>query len=483
MKKGLMYSALTLGLAPAAAAGGIFYNSNQSAEYIRTFDRNSAVDNADIVYYNMAGTPRLQDGWTFNLSDQMIFQRATVATIGNPVVGDNFYKSDNPVLFVPNLYLAYKKDTWAAFLGLETIGATAIRAWNGGLPTLDLLGKQLAGYGQTSTSAVIGADAYATAAAAGATPAQAQAAAVAAGLGTQYFPSQSYLKGSSYYVALRAGGAVQVNPKFSVAAAARFVTASQDIVGSVDGYCTYNQYNHDLRNHVRAVIDVAEKAAGFSGEVSINYDPVPEVVINLTYEMATPLDFKTSVKNGKDGGGLFVDGSKARLDLPQVVRLGLGYQMTPALRLSVGANAYLESSANFSLLNNPTFGITASSAYRNTYEEQAALEFTFAPRWLWSLGFNFNQIGQRQGSTLDISVPGAHANYMSEGTGLQYQATKGLKLNLGLAHTAFMNQYQNADSGDQQIAAAYAAQGVTVAPTKQYNKEYFIVAIGADFHF
>ena len=43
-----------------AAAGGVFYNSNQSAEYIRTFDRNSAIDNADIVYYNMAGTVNLR---------------------------------------------------------------------------------------------------------------------------------------------------------------------------------------------------------------------------------------------------------------------------------------------------------------------------------------------------------------------------------------------------------------------------------------
>ncbi|NTV75643.1 MAG: hypothetical protein HGA66_15745, partial [Holophaga sp.] len=176
MKRGLLYSSLILGLMPPAAAGGIFYNSNQSAEYIRMFDRNSAIDNADIVYYNMAGTTRLKDGWTFNFSDQMIFQKATVRTIGNPAVGDKTYTSDNPVLIVPNFYLAYRKDTWAAFLGVETLGATAIREWKGGLPTLDLMGKQLAGYGQTEYSQVIGADAIATSLAGGATPAQAQAA-------------------------------------------------------------------------------------------------------------------------------------------------------------------------------------------------------------------------------------------------------------------------------------------------------------------
>jgi len=490
MKKGLLYSALILGIVPPAAAGGIFYNSNQSAEYIRMFDRNSAVDNADIVYYNMAATPRLQDGWTVNLSDQMIFQKATVRTIGNPVVGDKTYTSDNPVLIVPNFYAAYKKNDWAAFVGVETIGATAIREWKGGLPTLDLMGKQLAGYGLDSTSQVIGADAYAAALASGKTPAQAQAAALAAGLSTQYFPSNSYLKGSSSYVALRVGGAKQLGSEWSVAVAFRYVTSQQAIVGSVDGYCTYGAAGtpgaltgHDLQTHERAVIDVVDKASGVSGEFAMNYTPNDRTVVNLTYEMGTPLQFKTTVHDGKDGNGLFVDGAKAHLDLPPVVRFGLGYQMAPALRLSLGANAYLESSTNFDKLDNPTFGIKASDSYRNTYEEQAALEYQVNPKLLVSFGVNFNQIGQRQESTVDISVPGAHANYMSEGAGFQYVVAKGLKLNVGLAHTAFMNKYKNADAGDKQLAATFATQGVTISPTKEYNKEYFILAFGVDYHF
>ena len=491
MKNHLALSSLALALAVPAAAGGVFYNSNQSAEYIRSFDRNSAVDNADIVYYNMASTPYLKDGWTFNFSDQMIFQRATVETVGNPVVGDKLYRSNNPALIVPNFYAAYKKGDWSVFAGLETLGATAIREWKGGLPTLDLLGKQLAGYGQDSTSQVIGADAYASAYAAalhaGDSVAQAQAAASAAalqaGLGTTYFPSSSYLKGSSYYLALRLGAARILNPQWSVAVAGRIVTAQQGIVGSVDSSDTYDLNNHDLRTTQRTVIDVVQKANGFSGEICVNWRPVPEMVLNLTYEMATPLDFKTTVHDGKSGGGLFVDGSKAHLDLPQVVRFGLGYQLSPGLRLSFGANAYLEKSANFSLLDNPRFQVDSTQAYRNTYEEQAALEYKVNPRWLVSFGVNFNQIGQDQSSTIDISIPGAHANYMSEGAGFQYTFGTDTKFNFGLAHTAFMNQYENADAGDRQLAASFAAQGVTISPTKRYNKEYYILAFGVDFHF
>ena len=483
MHRRLLATALVLGALPAAQAGGIFYNSNQSAEYIRSFDRNSATDNADIVYYNMAGTPQLKEGWTLNFSDQMIFQKATVTTIDNPVVGDRTYKSGNPALLVPNFYAAYREKDWAIFCGLETIGATAVRNWNGGLPTLDLLAKQQAGYGQTQTSGVIGADAYSAAIAQGDTPAQAQAAATAAGLSTQYFPSASSLKGSSSYFALRLGGAIQLAPDLALAGALRYVSARQDIAGSADGYCSYDLYNHNLTDHTRTVIDVVDKAKGFSLELGADFRPTPKLVVNVTYEMATRLNFVTTVNGGKNGNGLFVNGAQGRLDLPQVLRLGAGWQLDPKNRLSGGFNAYLEGSANLSLLNNPTFGIIASQAYGNTTEESLALEHRLNPRWLLSFGLNLNQIGQKKGASLDISLPGGHANYLSEGTGFEYQASPRLKLNVGLAHTAFIHAYQNSDAGDARIASAFVAQGAAIAPAKVYDKEYIIFAAGLDYHF
>ena len=67
-----------------ARAGGVFCNSNQSAEYIGCLDRNSALDGADIAYSNMAGTVCLPPGLSLNLSNQVILQRAWVDTVGNP---------------------------------------------------------------------------------------------------------------------------------------------------------------------------------------------------------------------------------------------------------------------------------------------------------------------------------------------------------------------------------------------------------------
>lgn len=483
MKRTLRQSLLILGALPALQAGGIFYNSNQSAEYMRTFDRNSALDNADIVYYNMAGTVRLKEGFTFNMSNQTIFQWATVTTKDNPAVGAKKYESSNPAWLVPNFYLAWRKDKLALFTALETIGATAIREWKGGLPTLDLAGKQAVGYGGTASS-LIAADAYVKAIASGATPAQAQAAAVAAGLDGSYFQSQSYLKGSSYYLAWRAGAAYQVAPWVSVAGALRVVKSEQRIVGRVDAQCTYNQMGHDLRTSTRMLIDKADRATGASAEVGMDLFPHKDMVINVTFEQATPLQFETTIHDGKDGNGLFKDHTKAHLDLPKALRMGFGWQVTPGLRASLGFNQYFEKSVDFAMLDNPANNNDHTKDYRDTREESASIEVKVNPKVLFSLGINFNQIGQRKGSTIDTSVPGAHANYMSIGTGFQYTINDRTKFNLGLSHTRFIQTYENADvQGDKTLQAAAAAQGVAINPRKEYDKKYIIVAFGLDYRF
>ena len=481
MSRGLIASALILFAWVPGRAGGVFYNSNQSAEYIRSFDRNSAIDAADIAYYNMAGTVNLPPGSTFSLSNQTILQWATVRTLGSPVLGDRNYESRNPVWLVPNLYAVYRKDRWAVFTGLETVGATAVRSWRDGLPGMDLAGKQAAGYGGAE-SGQIAADAYAAALAAGASPAQAQAAAAAAGLDASDFPSHSWLKGSSTFLALRLGGARRLGPRWALALAGRLVWARQDILGGASGACACDPSGGRLPGQ-QILVDVSSKAVGWSGELGVNFYPAPGGVLSLTCELATPLDFRTAVRNGADGGGRFVDGRRSRLDLPRTWRLGLGWQLTPKLRGSLGLDAYLEHSARMDMLDDPAARIDSRRDYRNTLEESAALECQLDPRWLLSAGVNVNQIGQRRSATVDTSLPGAHADYLSLGAGFRFQATERLRLNVGVACTGFAHRYQNADvEGDQALQAAFAAAGVAISPRKEYDKRYLILAFGLEYH-
>jgi long-subunit fatty acid transport protein len=477
---------IALALAFAAGfpglCGGVFITSNQSADYIRSFERNSALDGADIAYYNLAGTVRLRPGLTVNASNQTLFQRATVRTLDNPALGDRTYTSDNPIWVVPNVYAVYRSGPWAAFTSIQTLGATAVRRWPDGLPNLDLAAKRAAGYGG-ATSQLIGADAYAAVLAAGGTPDQAQAAATAAGLDPGPFPSRSWARGACTFLAWRHGAAVRLGPRVAAGLAGRLVYARQDLRGEAVGACTYNQAGHDRREEDRLPFDVGNRALGYSGEAGLDLFPADGWVVSLTYEMATGLAFRTTVRDGRDGGGRFADGRRAHLDLPQAWRLGLGWQATPRWRIALGLNAYLEHTAAMDLLDDPEAGIVARRDYRNTWEESVALECRLDPRWLLSAGANVNQIGQTRAATLDVSLPGAHADYLSFGAGFRYEPSDRWRFTAGVAWTGFVRKLRWADRlGDQPLQQAFAAAGAAATPRKEYDKRYLIVAFGVEFH-
>jgi len=408
-------------------AGGVFYNSNQSAEYFRTYERNAATDNADAVYYNMAGTTRMKDGIYVHGSNQMLFQEATVKTDENQVVGDKTYKSDNPVWLCPNLYVLYKQNNWSAFTGLETIGATAIREWEDGLPTLDSLSILNGG------------------------------------------PGKSYVKGTSYYFAWRLGGAYAVNELFSIGACGRVVTSRQHVEGYIVG-----------SGNDKIEMDYTDDALGYSGEIGFNVYPVKEMTISFTYEMATKLDFKRNINDGKSGVAAMnlIDGEKKRLDLPQALRFGISYNITEKFRTEFGVDAYLEKYVNFERLDDSAAGIDADKDYGNTYEEGLTFEYTFNKMFLASIGFNLTQIGQKKSATLDTSIPGAHADYWSAGIGGQVTPIEDLKINFGIGYTGFQKKYEHADYSDDLAAAFFGG-----SPSKEYNKQYIVVAIGAEYRF
>jgi long-subunit fatty acid transport protein len=452
MKLRFFLTAVMIAAVTPLFAGGIFYNSNQSAEYFRTYERNAATDNADAVYYNMAGTTKMKDGLYVNGSNQMLFQEATVKTENNPVSGDKTYKSDNPVWLCPNFYVLYKQDNWSAFTGIETIGATAIREWKDGLPSLDLAGKQQAGFGNPASAGYTALETF-VGAGAGSNPAN--------------YISRSYLKGESYYAAWRIGGAYAVNNLLSVGAAGRVVYSQQKVEGYIDAGIVISPLS-------RAEFDYTDEALGYSGEINMDIFPVDGLTVSFTYEMATPLEFKRNVNGGKNGGGMIIDGEKKNLDLPQALRFGISYNFTEKFRVEFGADAYLEKYADFERLDDPASGIDSDKSYSNTYEEGLAFEYTANRYFLASIGFNLTQIGQKKSGTLDTSIPGAHADYWSVGFGCQVTPVDDLKINLGVGYTGFRNTYKYADKNDRAISPV---------TTKEYNKEYVIVAIGAEYRF
>ncbi len=146
--------------------------------------------------------------------------------------------------------------------------------------------------------------------------------------------------------------------------------------------------------------------------------------------------------------------------------------------MEFGIDAFLEKYVNFERLDDSTAGIDADRSYENTYEEGLAFEYRINKMILVSTGFNLTQIGQKKSSTLDISAPGGHADYWSAGIGTQVEPVSDLKINVSLGYTSFINSYKNSDYYDS-LLAAYGAPDAT----KEYNKKYVIIALGAEYKF
>ncbi len=111
-------------------AGGAIQNSNLSAEYMRTLNRQAATDSADAAIYNPAGMALLQNGLYVNLGNQFVFKTYSAELAGTT------YETTEPSLLFPNAILAYKQDDWAAFFTFTVPGGGGTIKYKDGSPSV-----------------------------------------------------------------------------------------------------------------------------------------------------------------------------------------------------------------------------------------------------------------------------------------------------------------------------------------------------------
>jgi len=196
--RSVMFVFLILVLAMGIAmAGGIVGNTNQSAAFVRTLNRNASTD-VDAVYFNPAGLTRLEDGLHLSLSNQSIFQTKT-AKNNYPYLNADEFVGDVIVPMFPNLYLAYKTGKLAFSAGFEPIGGGGSANFENGLPSFELPVSDLV-------------------------PALATK-------GVSAYDIDIAFEGSSIYYGFQAGVSYKVNDMLSVAVGGRYVAASNSYVG------------------------------------------------------------------------------------------------------------------------------------------------------------------------------------------------------------------------------------------------------------
>jgi long-subunit fatty acid transport protein len=200
MRKLLIF-VVSLFITGSLLAGGLVTNNNQSAMFTRLQNRNASTS-IDAVYFNPAGLTKLGPGFFASVNNQTITQTQTVSS-------DYPYLLPTPKKYIgnvsapifPGIYLVYNTGKLSFSAGFNPIGGGGGAKYKTGLPSFEM---NIADIPPSLTYQ---------------------------GIPTSQYSSDIYFKGSSTYLGYQANIAYKINDKFSVAAGARLVSATNKYSG------------------------------------------------------------------------------------------------------------------------------------------------------------------------------------------------------------------------------------------------------------
>lgn len=436
MKKNLMFLVCLMLFATITPIQAQIDNlTNVSAEWVRIGSRNAATDAADAMAYNPGGMSRLSSGFHVNVGNQSFFRKPSHSyDLG---YGSTEYSQDGNDMFVPNLYMSYNKNKWAAFGGVYIAGGGATAKYPTGSFTTDLVSFSTLGYLQMN------------------------------GMGYTHTVN-SNLEGNSYYMAYTLGGAYSINEKFSFGVMVRNISAKNTTkIGTTaqDATGTYPDMPFALNTE--------STASGIGVMIGAHFKPIEAFSVAIRYESQTKLEFETNQIT--DDFGLTVDGEKSNRDLPAVLGIGLSYQLNSKAKLVSDFNYYFQENADWgSTIVDPENGIyeEVSKLAGDASSYSLGLEYAVNTKWMLSLGgaytmFNYNN------QDLYYTIHGNYETVMDDNlafcTGVAFNPTEKVRINLG-----FMKAIYNKD---KELSYDALATKITV------NNSISTVAVGVDFTF
>ena len=266
--KSVMFLSLILILSMGILmAGGIVTNTNQSAAYMRTLNRNASV-NLDAVYYNPAGLASLNDGLHLSLNNQSIWQTKTVTNTYLYLKGEGEFVGKVSAPVFPNIYAAFKTGKLAVSAGFEPIGGGGSANFEKGLPSFEMpISDLVPGLASQGASA---------------------------------YDLDVAFEGSSIYYGFQGNVSYKVSDLLSVGVGGRYVMASNKYIGHLKSI---------------GVVFPDALAANFGG------NPVPAPMF-FTYAAGQYTAGATSASNAASGLQPLIDGGGGTLTLDQAQAAG-----------------------------------------------------------------------------------------------------------------------------------------------------------------
>lgn len=380
-------------------AGSAEENTNQSAEYMKTLNRNASTD-ADATFYNPAGTVYLQEGAYLYLSSQTILLPIEIR--GHSLTR-SVYKGDKTAYCIPNLYFVYKKNNagggsgdlaWS--FGVMAIGGGGFGKYKQGLSFIDntlFLMRDL--FNSLFTGAGIPYN-----------------------LGTI---TTSKFEGSSvYYSAMTNLAYSFLEDRMALSIGYRFIygAGTYDATLSSDGFII----------PIGGKFHASQNGVAHGAIIGISAKPVDDLTIGFKYEYNSPLKLKT-----KSSGYYIVglvdpslrDGGAAHRQLPMNLNLGVSYRVS-GFQLSSSFSYYLCSIAQWN---------GKEKSYTDGYEIGAGLDYTFESMPLnIGCGYVYTYGGARPSGQSQIAeLPNGH----TFGAGLSYTFVKKVKATFALGYIYF----------------------------------------------
>jgi len=313
MKKNLVLLLILLG-----SASWLFAQhdnlTNVSTEYMRMGCRTAALDAADLVVYNPAGLAFLEDGFHINIGNQTFFRKPThTFTFPLPGSTEKEYQQESPDYYLPNIYLAYKHNKWAAFGGFYISGGGGSLDFPDGSVNTDLIKAQLSP------------------------------------IYDPLFPggATAYIDASSFYMTPILGFSYAITDNLSAAASVRYVMAT----GNTKANLTYSDPVISPPP-VPQVLDLEykEKANGIAWGVGLDYRVSDNFNLALRYESKANLDFELdSIMDsfGLLGQPQIHDGELRDRDLPGSLSFGAGVNITEDFSAMLDFSWYFQKAADW----------------------------------------------------------------------------------------------------------------------------------------
>lgn len=470
-----------------AQQANLYTIPNQSAHFIRMPSRAASME-VDAVFFNPAGTTKLEDGFHFSLNNQILNQITELET-------SYVFYNENPLnypgkvtgFFFPSFMLAYnvKKISFhGAFMMIGGTGGVKYQS----LPLSDRGISDIPEVLKYSFLNEMDQNVFNE-----------------TGINPNYSNITDYRynflnKGLGYSPGMQAGLAYEINKYISVSAdfrLARQVVSSEGYVKDIEIYnqdhggwqgasdllrtvaTEQNAPSFDLYANVYdelsadRLINVRQRGGGITPIFGLSLNPTDKLNIGLKYEHRTNTTLTTKVINDEDGGGVFTDKEKVRSDLPGFLAMGVGYQFTEKLRVHLGSRLFFSKNVD---LNGREQYIDG-----NYFELESALEYRIANKWWISGGYTYIRpnVQLAYQNDVDFMLPG-HTGAM----GFKFKASDEVSFNVGGMFTHFTSQtatlpHNYADGN----SLATVPPNYVPEYDMTFRKKAFIIGLGVDFKF